>query len=62
MAEVNCDDYKALCTQEGVTGFPMLFYYPAEGEKTEYTGNRKLEPMRAWAERATKPYVSVRNL
>ncbi|KAI0029678.1 thioredoxin-domain-containing protein [Vararia minispora EC-137] len=56
VAEVNCETHKALCTKEGVTGFPMLFFYPPGGsEKTEYTGGRKLEAMKAWADRATKP-------
>ncbi|KAI0269411.1 thioredoxin-domain-containing protein [Gloeopeniophorella convolvens] len=55
VAEVNCDDHKSLCSSQGVTGFPMLFFYPASGTKTEYAGNRKLEPMKGWVERATKP-------
>ena len=55
IAEVNCEDHKSLCSTEGVTGFPMLFFYPSSGKKTEYTGNRKLEAMKAWVERAMKP-------
>ncbi|KAN0140166.1 Thioredoxin-like fold [Lactarius tabidus] len=55
IAEVNCEDHKSLCSAEGITGFPMLFFYPSSGKKTEYTGNRKLEAMRAWVERAMKP-------
>jgi len=55
VAEVNCEDYKSLCSSEGVTGFPMLFFYPVSGKKSEYPGNRKLEAMKNWAQRAVKP-------
>jgi protein disulfide-isomerase len=55
VAEVNCEDYKSLCSSEGVTGFPMLFFYPEIGKKVEYSGNRKLEPLKEWASRAVKP-------
>jgi thioredoxin-like negative regulator of GroEL len=55
VAEVNCEDYKSLCSTQGVTGFPMLFFYPASGKKTEYTGNRNFEVLKDWVERAVKP-------
>ncbi|KAH9986801.1 thioredoxin-domain-containing protein [Russula vinacea] len=55
VAEVNCEDHKSLCSSEGVTGFPMLFFYPASGEKTEYSGSRRVEAMKDWAERAVRP-------
>ncbi|KAI0301939.1 thioredoxin-domain-containing protein [Multifurca ochricompacta] len=55
VAEVNCEDHKSLCSKQGVTGFPMLFFYPASGKKVEYTGNRKLESLKGWVERAIKP-------
>jgi thioredoxin-like negative regulator of GroEL len=55
VAEVNCEDHKSLCSSEGVSGFPMLFFYPASGKRTEYSGSRKLEAMKVWAERAVKP-------
>lgn len=55
VAEVNCEDYKSLCSKEGVTGFPVLFFYPASGKKTEYTGNRKFEALKDWIQRAVKP-------
>jgi len=55
VAEVNCEEHKSLCSTEGVTGYPMLFFYPSSGKKTEYTGNRRLEAMKAWVERAMKP-------
>ena len=55
IAEVNCDDHKALCKEQDVEGFPMLFLYSAGGQKTEYTGSRKLEVMKSWADKAVKP-------
>jgi thioredoxin-like negative regulator of GroEL len=55
VAEVNCENYKSLCSSEGVSGFPMLYFYPESGEKSEYSGTRKLEAMKNWAERAVKP-------
>lgn len=58
IAEVNCDDHKALCKEQDVEGFPMLFLYSAGGQKTEYTGSRKLEVMKSWADKAVKPSVS----
>jgi thioredoxin domain-containing protein 5 len=54
IAEVNCEDESKLCKQQDVSGFPMLYYYEG-GEKTEYTGGRKIEPLRNWAEKAVKP-------
>jgi thioredoxin-like negative regulator of GroEL len=55
VAEVNCEDHRSLCSSEGVTGFPMLFFYPASGKKTEYSGSRKLGALKEWTERAVKP-------
>jgi thiol-disulfide isomerase/thioredoxin len=55
VAEVNCEDHKSFCSSEGVAGFPMLFFYPESGKKTEYTASRKLGAMKEWALRAVKP-------
>ncbi|OSD01995.1 thioredoxin-domain-containing protein [Trametes coccinea BRFM310] len=57
IAEVNCEEHNALCRQEGVTGYPMLFYYGGKGTKTEYTGGRKLEQLKAFAEKVSGPGV-----
>ncbi|KAG1740372.1 thioredoxin-like protein [Suillus lakei] len=54
IAEVNCDEFKSLCSKQGVTGYPMLFYY-SHGAKTEYTGSRKYEPLVAFADKAASP-------
>ncbi|KAI8984891.1 thioredoxin-domain-containing protein [Trametes punicea] len=57
IAEVNCDEHSALCREEGVTGYPMLFYYGGKGTKTEYTGGRKLEQLKAFAQKVTGPGI-----
>jgi len=54
IAEVNCDEFKSLCSKQGVTGYPMLFYY-SHGAKTEYSGSRKYEPLVAFADKAASP-------
>jgi thioredoxin domain-containing protein 5 len=51
VAEVNCEDYSALCKGQDVTGYPMLVYY-ANGAKTEYTGSRKFELLKNFTEKA----------
>ncbi|KAG2130452.1 thioredoxin-like protein [Suillus bovinus] len=56
IAEVNCDEYKSLCSKQGVTGYPMLFYY-SHGTKTEYSGSRKYEPLVAFADKAASPIM-----
>ncbi|KAI0773638.1 thioredoxin-like protein [Fomes fomentarius] len=58
VAEVNCEAHSALCKQQGVTGYPMLFYYGGQGAgKTEYTGARKIEQLKAFAEKVSGPGV-----
>ena len=59
IAEVNCEAHSALCKKEGVTGYPMLFYYGGKNAgKTEYTGGRKIEQLKAFAEKVSGPCVS----
>ncbi|KAF9224446.1 thioredoxin-like protein, partial [Gyrodon lividus] len=58
IAEVNCDDHKALCASQGVTGFPMMSYY-AHGAKTEYSGGRNYDQLVAFTEKASKPTMQV---
>jgi thioredoxin domain-containing protein 5 len=55
IAEVNCEDEKSLCGKQGVPGYPALYFYSATGAKTEYLGGRKLEKLKAFAEKATEP-------
>jgi thioredoxin domain-containing protein 5 len=52
IAEVNCEDFKSLCQSQDVEGYPALMYYTG-GSKTEYSGGRKLEQLKAFAEKAT---------
>ncbi|KIM79468.1 hypothetical protein PILCRDRAFT_823363 [Piloderma croceum F 1598] len=51
IAEVNCEVHAALCKTEDVPGFPMLVYY-ANGVKSEYSGGRKFDLLKAFTERA----------
>lgn len=56
IAEVNCEEQGALCRSQGVTGYPMLYYYPSgKDTKMEYTGGRKLEQLIAFAEKLSGP-------
>ncbi|KZT20616.1 thioredoxin-like protein [Neolentinus lepideus HHB14362 ss-1] len=58
IAEVNCEDHSSLCKSQGVTGYPMLYYYSGQGaDKTEYAGGRKFEQLKAFAERVVAPAV-----
>ena len=54
IAEVDCEQHRALCTSQGVTGFPMMFYY-AHGVKTEYTGGRSYDQLVSFADKASNP-------
>lgn len=58
VAEVDCEQHKALCTSQGVTAFPMMFYY-AHGAKTEYTGGRSYDQLIAFADKASNPCASL---
>ncbi|KAL0575530.1 hypothetical protein V5O48_006453 [Marasmius crinis-equi] len=54
VAEVDCEAHSALCTSQGVPGFPSLMFYSGDGEtKTEYSGGRKLDQLKAFADKAT---------
>jgi len=57
VAEVDCEQHKALCTSQGVAGFPTMFYY-AHGAKTEYSGGRSYDQLVSFADKASNPYVT----
>ncbi len=58
IAEVDCENNAAICRSQGITGYPMLFYYGQRGHgKTEYTGSRKLDNMKSFAEKISGPCV-----
>ncbi|KAF8432583.1 hypothetical protein L210DRAFT_3763870 [Boletus edulis BED1] len=58
VAEVDCDQQKALCASQGVTGFPMMFFY-AHGTKTEYTGGRSYDQLISFADKASNPTMQT---
>lgn len=56
IAEVDCEQNSGLCRSQGIAGYPMLYYYGQRGHgKTEYTGNRKLEMLKAFSEKISGP-------
>ena len=60
IAEVDCEAHGSICRSQGVNGYPMLFYYGGGGSgKTEYTGGRRLEQLRSFAEKVSGPWVTV---
>ena len=59
IAEVDCENNAAICRAQGITGYPMLFYYGQRGHgKTEYTGNRKIDNLKSFSEKISGPYVA----
>ncbi|CAE6396609.1 unnamed protein product [Rhizoctonia solani] len=56
IAEVNCEQYGALCKSQSVDGYPMLFFYHA-GQKVDFRGPRKIEPLEQFVLRAVAPGV-----
>ncbi|KAG6374901.1 thioredoxin-like protein [Boletus reticuloceps] len=58
VAEVDCEQQKALCASQGVTGFPMMFFY-AHGTKTEYTGGRSYDQLISFADKASNPTMQT---
>lgn len=54
ITEVNCDDHGSLCKQEGVQGYPTLMWYAgSEAKGFEYSSGRKLDQLKAFAEKAS---------
>ncbi|KAB5592742.1 Protein disulfide isomerase [Ceratobasidium theobromae] len=56
IAEVNCEEHGALCRSQGVDGYPMLFFYNT-GQKVDFRGGRKIEPLEQFVLRAVAPGV-----
>ncbi|CAE6471161.1 hypothetical protein ACGC1H_001002 [Rhizoctonia solani] len=56
IAEVNCEQYGALCKSQNIDGYPMLFFYNA-GQKVDFRGGRKIEPLEQFVLRAVAPGV-----
>lgn len=57
IAEVNCDEYGALCKTHNIQAYPTLLYFPAEGRSIEYNGGRKIDQLKSFAENARAAYV-----
>ncbi|KAJ7067835.1 protein disulfide isomerase [Mycena amicta] len=53
IGEVDCEAHEKFCKSQGIAGYPTLVYYPPSGEKSEYTGGRKLEQLKAFVEKAS---------
>ncbi|KAG8935469.1 hypothetical protein FRC02_008020 [Tulasnella sp. 418] len=52
IAEVNCDENSRLCQSQGVSGYPMLFYY-RNGAKVDYRKARTLEALKEFVEKSS---------
>lgn len=53
VAEVDCEAYSSLCTTHKIQGYPTLIYFTGD-VRTEYNGGRKLDQLRAFAEKAAE--------
>ncbi|KAI8076195.1 hypothetical protein BDF21DRAFT_494931 [Thamnidium elegans] len=61
VAEVNCEDSKALCQEFKVTGLPTLSFF-VHGANLKYNGERKLEKLEEYAhEMAGSPVHTVKD-
>jgi len=61
IASVNCDDFKDLCRENGVRGFPTIKYGdPSNMEK--YQGGRDFDSLKKFAEENLKPVCSPSNI
>ena len=62
---VDCDAHRALCTSNGVKGFPTIKMYVRNLDKTddrlesgksnEYSGSRSLDKLKEFALKSVKP-------
>lgn len=59
IGQVNCDDHGELCKVYGVQGYPSLLYLGAGGLRSEYSGGRKLEQLKAFSEKASAEWVTI---
>lgn len=57
IAEVNCDDNSSVCKSYRIDGYPTLIYFDSNGVKSEYNGGRKIDQLKAFAEKAAAAYV-----
>jgi len=62
---VDCDAHRALCTSNGVRGFPTIKMYVSNpdnaddrlenGKSNDYTGSRSLDKLKEFALKSVKP-------
>jgi thiol-disulfide isomerase/thioredoxin len=62
---VDCDSHRALCTSNGVKGFPTIKMYVhnldsaddrlENGKSNEYSGSRSLDKLKEFALKSVKP-------
>ncbi len=45
ITEVNCEDDKATCSQNGVRGYPTLILTKSDGSTVPYKGSRSLDSL-----------------
>jgi thioredoxin-like negative regulator of GroEL len=57
IAEVNCDENGSLCKEQGVEGYPMIFFYH-HGHKVDYRGSRSVDALEKFVLKAIAPYVT----
>ncbi|CAA7270749.1 unnamed protein product [Cyclocybe aegerita] len=62
VAEVNCDDSGSLCKKQNIQGYPTLVWF-GQGEnedgRSEYTSGRKIDQLKAFAEKASAAGVHI---
>lgn len=59
IAEADCTEAgKSICSRAGVSGFPTLKLYTAEGAVYDYDGSRDKDDMINWATAMLKPAIS----
>ena len=57
IAEVNCDDNSSFCKSQNIEGYPTLIFFDSNGVKSEYNAGRKIDQLRAFADKAAAAYV-----
>ncbi|KXN90554.1 Thioredoxin domain-containing protein 5 [Leucoagaricus sp. SymC.cos] len=53
IAEVDCEAHGSLCASQKIQGYPTLIFF-TNGVRSEYTGGRRLDQLRAFAETASE--------
>jgi len=59
IAEVNCDDNSSFCKSQNIEGYPTLIFFDSNGVKSEYNAGRKIDQLRAFADKAAAAGVQT---